>query len=254
MLFFHLQFPNSPFAYANTHHQTLFTWPQSVGIAGGRPSSSYYFVGTQADALFYLDPHHARPAVPLRPPPPPSSSTYPLSSSQTQGQGQAPKTPPLHGPSTPPLGGASPEPIPIKGRASMGAPQTPVRSSRDDEERDTQRRHTRSPTSPPPGRAHAASPLAKELSTSSSNSSSSTGGNHSTAASGHTRWRTTAPGSPGQSSAGTKSAVMSAQSLIGSSASLLALDGVQQHYVGAYSAQEVRLSPSSSPSPSLSCK
>ncbi|KZT24290.1 hypothetical protein NEOLEDRAFT_1163305 [Neolentinus lepideus HHB14362 ss-1] len=54
--------------------KTLYTFPQSVGIAGGRPSSSYYFVGAQADSLFYLDPHHARPAVPLRPPP--SSSNY----------------------------------------------------------------------------------------------------------------------------------------------------------------------------------
>ncbi|KIY72637.1 hypothetical protein CYLTODRAFT_367405 [Cylindrobasidium torrendii FP15055 ss-10] len=44
----------------------LYTFPQSVGIAGGRPSSSYYFVGSQADNLFYLDPHHARPAIPLR--------------------------------------------------------------------------------------------------------------------------------------------------------------------------------------------
>ncbi len=48
----------------------LFTFPQSVGIAGGRPSSSYYFVGSQAESLFYLDPHHARPTIPLRPPPP----------------------------------------------------------------------------------------------------------------------------------------------------------------------------------------
>ncbi|KAG6905650.1 hypothetical protein DXG01_001444 [Tephrocybe rancida] len=47
----------------------LYTFPQSVGIAGGRPSSSYYFVGSQADNLFYLDPHHARPAIPLRTPP-----------------------------------------------------------------------------------------------------------------------------------------------------------------------------------------
>ncbi|KAF7368158.1 hypothetical protein MVEN_00134800 [Mycena venus] len=44
----------------------LYTFPQSVGIAGGRPSSSYYFVGVQGDGLFYLDPHHSRPAVPLR--------------------------------------------------------------------------------------------------------------------------------------------------------------------------------------------
>ncbi|KAI0757764.1 peptidase family C54-domain-containing protein [Daedaleopsis nitida] len=51
--------------YYNTI-KTLYTFPQSVGIAGGRPSSSYYFVGSQADNLFYLDPHHARPAIPLR--------------------------------------------------------------------------------------------------------------------------------------------------------------------------------------------
>ncbi|KAK7031343.1 cysteine protease [Favolaschia claudopus] len=47
----------------------LYTFPQSVGIAGGRPSSSLYFVAAQAEGLFYLDPHHSRPAVPLRPPP-----------------------------------------------------------------------------------------------------------------------------------------------------------------------------------------
>lgn len=31
---------------------TLYTLPQSVGIAGGRPSLSYYFVGSQVDDLF----------------------------------------------------------------------------------------------------------------------------------------------------------------------------------------------------------
>ncbi|KZT53447.1 hypothetical protein CALCODRAFT_501124 [Calocera cornea HHB12733] len=46
--------------------KALFTFPQTVGIAGGRPSSSYYFVGTQGQHLFYLDPHHTRPTVPLR--------------------------------------------------------------------------------------------------------------------------------------------------------------------------------------------
>ncbi|KAK4140081.1 putative cysteine protease [Dichotomopilus funicola] len=39
---------------------------QSIGIAGGRPSSSHYFVGVQGQWLFYLDPHHPRPALPYR--------------------------------------------------------------------------------------------------------------------------------------------------------------------------------------------
>ncbi|XTI91201.1 autophagy-related protein-like protein 4 [Cenococcum geophilum] len=39
--------------------------PQSVGIAGGRPSASHYFVGTQGNYFFYLDPHETRPFLPL---------------------------------------------------------------------------------------------------------------------------------------------------------------------------------------------
>ena len=39
--------------------------PQSVGIAGGRPSSSHYFFGIQGDHFFYLDPHVTRPALPF---------------------------------------------------------------------------------------------------------------------------------------------------------------------------------------------
>ncbi|KAL8949878.1 MAG: hypothetical protein Q9222_004051 [Ikaeria aurantiellina] len=39
---------------------------QSVGIAGGRPSSSHYFVGYQGNNFFFLDPHQTRPAFPLR--------------------------------------------------------------------------------------------------------------------------------------------------------------------------------------------
>lgn len=39
---------------------------QSVGIAGGRPSASHYFVGVQGQSLFYLDPHNTRPLLPYR--------------------------------------------------------------------------------------------------------------------------------------------------------------------------------------------
>jgi cysteine protease ATG4 len=52
--------------------KALFTFPQSVGIAGGRPSSSYYFVASQAGSLFYLDPHITRAAIPLEIPPVPT--------------------------------------------------------------------------------------------------------------------------------------------------------------------------------------
>jgi len=41
--------------------------PQSIGIAGGRPSASHYFVGVQGSQFFYLDPHHTRHALPLLP-------------------------------------------------------------------------------------------------------------------------------------------------------------------------------------------
>ncbi|KAJ6514099.1 hypothetical protein DFH09DRAFT_1374099 [Mycena vulgaris] len=49
------------------HYETiklLYTFPQSVGIAGGRPSSSYHFVGAQGGGRFYLDRHHACPCGP----------------------------------------------------------------------------------------------------------------------------------------------------------------------------------------------
>ncbi|CAG8484605.1 125_t:CDS:10 [Scutellospora calospora] len=45
--------------------KTLFTFPQFLGIAGGRPRKSLYFVAVQDDELFYLDPHFVRPAINL---------------------------------------------------------------------------------------------------------------------------------------------------------------------------------------------
>ncbi|EEQ35540.1 Cysteine protease atg4 [Microsporum canis] len=44
----------------------VIRFPQSVGIAGGRPSSSHYFIATQGDTFFYLDPHQTRPSLPPR--------------------------------------------------------------------------------------------------------------------------------------------------------------------------------------------
>ncbi|KAI1809183.1 cysteine protease atg4 [Poronia punctata] len=40
--------------------------PQSIGIAGGRPSSSHYFIGVQGLYFFYLDPHQTRPLFAYR--------------------------------------------------------------------------------------------------------------------------------------------------------------------------------------------
>lgn len=39
---------------------TVLSFPQSVGIVGGRPSASLYFVGVQGGAVLYLDPHEVQ--------------------------------------------------------------------------------------------------------------------------------------------------------------------------------------------------
>ena len=43
--------------------QSLLALPQSIGIVGGRPGKSYYFVGLQGEQLLYLDPHEVQPAL-----------------------------------------------------------------------------------------------------------------------------------------------------------------------------------------------
>lgn len=38
----------------------VLTFPQSVGIVGGRPGASLYFLGVQGSAVLYLDPHEVQ--------------------------------------------------------------------------------------------------------------------------------------------------------------------------------------------------
>lgn len=47
--------------------KACFELPSFVGIAGGRPNSSLYFIGLQGDDLIYLDPHFSRPALETKP-------------------------------------------------------------------------------------------------------------------------------------------------------------------------------------------
>ncbi|XP_057486720.1 cysteine protease ATG4-like isoform X2 [Actinidia eriantha] len=45
---------------------TTFTFPQSLGILGGRPGVSTYIVGVQDEEAFYLDPHEVQLAINIR--------------------------------------------------------------------------------------------------------------------------------------------------------------------------------------------
>ncbi|KAL5722389.1 Cysteine protease atg4 [Ranunculus cassubicifolius] len=45
---------------------TTFTFPQSLGILGGKPGASTYIVGVQDDQAFYLDPHQVQLAIDMK--------------------------------------------------------------------------------------------------------------------------------------------------------------------------------------------
>lgn len=45
---------------------TTFTFPQSLGILGGRPGASTYIVGVQDEEAFYLDPHEVQLVVDVK--------------------------------------------------------------------------------------------------------------------------------------------------------------------------------------------
>ena len=40
--------------------QEVLQWQQSVGIVGGRPSSSLYFIGHQGPSVLFMDPHEVQ--------------------------------------------------------------------------------------------------------------------------------------------------------------------------------------------------
>ena len=40
--------------------QQVLAMPQSIGIVGGRPGSSLYFMGCQDSHVLYMDPHHVQ--------------------------------------------------------------------------------------------------------------------------------------------------------------------------------------------------
>ncbi|GMH18265.1 hypothetical protein Nepgr_020106 [Nepenthes gracilis] len=43
--------------------RATYTFPQSLGILGGKPGASTYIVGVQDEMAFYLDPHEVQPVV-----------------------------------------------------------------------------------------------------------------------------------------------------------------------------------------------
>ena len=47
----------------SSYIQQILSWPYSIGIIGGKPRHSLYFVGFQEDKLIYLDPHYCQKTI-----------------------------------------------------------------------------------------------------------------------------------------------------------------------------------------------
>ncbi|KAJ4462468.1 putative autophagy protein 4 [Paratrimastix pyriformis] len=56
--------PTATQLYVQTLQEVL-AMPQSLGISGGKPRSSYWFIGYQDKQLIYLDPHYTQGSIPM---------------------------------------------------------------------------------------------------------------------------------------------------------------------------------------------
>lgn len=55
--------------------EALFMIPQSIGVVGGKPYSSFYFIAGQGDVLHFLDPHYVQEYVAI----PPDKASFEIS-------------------------------------------------------------------------------------------------------------------------------------------------------------------------------
>ncbi|PPQ74689.1 hypothetical protein CVT24_003767 [Panaeolus cyanescens] len=212
----------------------LYTFPQSVGIAGGRPSSSYYFVGSQANNLFYLDPHNARPAIPLRLP---GNDMEEMDAPESDYEYK-------------------------KHRSKQHRSSTPIQTVSSSQSTVYPSRHQRNPTSPSSIKTGGSSiisapvspsPLSHQLSGSSTGSSFDSQ-SHSRSpppsyqqhvGTHHGRWRSASASQPGSPAPLRRADLpddrdMSLGDLVGPSGSAEGLDPIQIHYCNAYSAAELK--------------
>lgn len=47
--------------------ESIFMIPQNIGVIGGKPYSSFYFIAGQGEVLHFLDPHYVQEYVPIPP-------------------------------------------------------------------------------------------------------------------------------------------------------------------------------------------